>query len=220
MPLQQMAATPALSTDGYEMQFATNHLGHALLIKRLLPLLQATAEVHGDARIITLTSIAHKMHPRSGIHFSSLKTKQENLGTMAGASWARYGQSKLSNMLYADELARRYPSITSVPIHPGIVKTELVTRHLSFGKRLGMMISNVGKKEVGPVEGAMNQIWAATAASGLRSGTYYIPVGVEGKREKMGNNRELAKELWEWTERELEAFESKSQAYGTRDEPD
>ncbi|KAL8690465.1 MAG: hypothetical protein Q9218_004088 [Villophora microphyllina] len=204
-----MATPPALSKDGYEIQFATNHLGHALLIRQMLPLLQATAEAHGDARIICLSSVAHDMHPKSGIHFSSLKTTQEDLGTKAGASWARYGQSKLANMLYPDELTKRCPNITSVAVHPGVVETELVTKHLSFGKKLGLRMSNLGTKKIYPAEGAKNQIWAATA-SGVQSGVYYVPVGVEGKREKLGNSKELARELWECTERELDAFDNRN----------
>ena len=202
-----MATPPALLTDGYEIQFATNHLGHALLIRRLLPTLQATAQAHGDARIINLTSVAHNMHPKSGINFTTLKTKQEDLGTAAGASWARYGQSKLANLLYADELTRRYPAVTSTAVHPGVVETELVTKHLSFAKRLGLRLNFLGKSKTYPEEGAKNQTWAATA-SGVQSGTYYVPVGVKGRREKLGANEDLARRLWEWTERELDAFES------------
>lgn len=185
------------------MQFATNHLGHALLIRRLLPLLQQTAANSGDARIVTLSSIAHNMHPKSGIHFATLKTKQEDLGTAAGASWARYGQSKLANMLYADELARRYPEITSVSVHPGVVDTELVTKHLTWGKKLGLRMSNLGKKKMYAEEGSRNQVWAATAPH-VESGAYYVPVGEKSKREKMGNDKGLGGKLWDWTAKELD----------------
>ena len=202
-----MATPPALSVDGYEIQFATNHLGHALLIRHLLPTLQATAQSHGDARIISLTSVAHNMHPKPGINFQTLKTKQEDLGTTAGASWARYGQSKLANLLYADELTRRYPTVTSTAVHPGVVETELVTKHLSFGKRLGLRLNFLGTGRTYPEEGARNQVWAATAG-GVQSGTYYVPVGVKGRREKMGGNEDLARRLWEWTESELDTFEA------------
>lgn len=201
-----MATAPALSADGYEMQFATNHMGHALLIRRLLPLLQRTASTGNSARIINLSSIAHNLHPKGGIAFSSLRTKQEDLGTAAGASWARYGQSKLANMLYADELARRYPDLTSVSVHPGIVETELITKHISAARRLGMRIANFGKKTSTVEDGARNQVWAATT-DGAKSGVYYVPVGVQGKREKLGNDQALAGRLWEWTQKELDAFE-------------
>ena len=196
------------------MQFATNHLGHALLIRRLLPSLLATASAHGDARIINLTSVAHNMHPKPGIDFSTLKSKQENLGSATGASftpatWFRYGQSKLANLLYADELARRHPDVISAAVHPGVVETELVTKHLSFANRLGMRFKMMGTKRLTPEEGAKNQVWAATAKD-VVGGTYYVPVGVKGNREKMGNDEGLAKELWDWTEGELDKFDGKA----------
>lgn len=189
-----MATPPALSADGYEIQFATNHLGHTLLIRRLLPILEATAKSHGDARIINLTSIAHSTTPKSGINFTTLKTKQEDLAGFAMATWARYGQSKLANLLYADELTRHHPAITSTAVHPGVVETELLTKHLSFINRLGLRLNFLGTRKTYPEEGAKNQIWAATAA-GVQSGTYYVPVGVMGLRKKMGGDEDLARSL-------------------------
>ncbi|KAK3672068.1 hypothetical protein LTR78_008038 [Recurvomyces mirabilis] len=75
-----MAVDAAVSVDGYEIQMMTNHLGHALLIRRLLPILQQTATTHGDARVINLTSVAYTQAPKLGIDFATLKTPQENQG--------------------------------------------------------------------------------------------------------------------------------------------
>lgn len=205
-----MATEPALSADGYEMQMATNHLGHALLIRRLLPLLQTTAEAHGDARIINLSSLAHNLHPKEGIDFKTLNTTQTKLGKMLpGNDWARYGQSKLANMLYPDELTQRFPDIRSIAVHPGVIETGLITEKLSFANKLGLRISNFGTRKTYASEGARNQVWAATAPE-ARSGVYYVPVGKEGKREKMGNDKKLAKELWDWTQGALDKYDGKS----------
>lgn len=125
-----MAQPPSLTTNGYEMQFGTNHLGHALLIQKLLPLLLQNSE-GADVRIIIVTSIAFRMHPMGGIVFKDLKTPQD---CGAFGSWIRYGQSKLANILYARELARRYPGITSFSVHPGMVNTGLLDT-LSFTNR-------------------------------------------------------------------------------------
>jgi NAD(P)-dependent dehydrogenase (short-subunit alcohol dehydrogenase family) len=122
-----MAIPTGLTKDGYEIQFGTNHLGHALLIKLLLPTLQRTAdETKGgaDPRIVLLASKGMTLHPTGGIVFDELRTTQENL---AFAHWRLYGQSKLANILYAAELARRLPQITSVSVHPGVMMTGLVT---------------------------------------------------------------------------------------------
>ena len=88
-----------------------------------------------------------------------------------------------------------------------MVETELITKHLSFANRLGLRLNFFGTKKTYPEEGAKNQIWAATA-SGVQGGTYYVPVGVKGRREKMGDDEDLARRLWEWTESELDAFDA------------
>ena len=108
-----MALPPSQTKDGYETQFGTNHMGHALLIKLLLPLMLRTAEEpQSDVRIINVSSIAYKQAPKEGIAFDTLKTPQADLGSLIpGGKWARYGQSKLANMLYTRELAQRHPKI-------------------------------------------------------------------------------------------------------------
>ena len=74
-----MAKPKSLTTDGYELQFGTNHLGHALLVKKLLPLLEETSIAGGDARIVILTSEGMFLHPKGGIIFDDLKTTQDFL---------------------------------------------------------------------------------------------------------------------------------------------
>lgn len=109
-------------------------------------------------------------------------------------------------MLYADELARQNPDLTCVAVHPGIVQTNLVSS-MSFMKRFTMAVGTFGQKRLTPAEGAKSQIWAATApASSVKSGVYYIPVGVEGKREGKGKAQVLAKKLYDWTETDLTKF--------------
>lgn len=199
-------ATPAsLSKDGYEIQFATNHLGHALLIKLLAPpMLKAAEQTSSDVRIINLASVAYSNAPSQGIEFPKLKTKNANYGGMMTPNkWACYGQSKLANILYSIELAKHYPSITSVAVHPGFIKTELHTNENFMDRRIVNMMAD---KWLDPKEGAYTQTWAATVAKEkLESGAYYEPVGVKTvPKTKAGKDKGLARELWEWTERELE----------------
>ena len=70
-----MGTAPGLTYDGYESQFGINHMAHALIVKMLLPLLQASPT--GDARIIFLSSIGFRLTPSGGIVFSELKTIQD-----------------------------------------------------------------------------------------------------------------------------------------------
>ena len=82
-----MACPADTTAEGYEIQFGTNHIGHALFTKLLTPTMQNTAEQQGsDVRIINLTSMGHQLAPSGGIVFDSLKSKQENINT-----WQRYG---------------------------------------------------------------------------------------------------------------------------------
>jgi NAD(P)-dependent dehydrogenase (short-subunit alcohol dehydrogenase family) len=199
-----MALPPGLTKDGYEVQFGTNHVGHALLIKLLLPTLLRTAELPGSSvRIVLNTSLGFKGHPRGGIQFNDLRTTQ-GCFPVAGA-WIRYGQSKLANILYAAELGRRYPSITSVSIHPGVINTGLVG-NLSFLNRALVKVANIGNFMT-PEEGIQNQLWAATAKDGdVVNGAYYEPVAVLGAHDKASSNQDLATQLWDWTQKELEPY--------------
>lgn len=203
-----MALPPGLTADGYEVQFGTNHLGHAALVKLLLPTMEATAQSGHDVRIIWNTSQGYQF--ASGIDFSGLKTPQACLSPFYVLSdWFRYGQSKLANILYAREFAARYPGITSVSIHPGVSETGLVTGLGTFNR--WFVWATTLRIKVPAEQCAWNQQWAAVAAKGsgkreVVSGRYYEPVGVEGALTKAGGDDDLAKELWEWTQRELEAF--------------
>lgn len=195
-----MAVPKGTTEEGYEIQFGTNHVGHALLTKLLLPTLLSTAEKGIDVRVINLSSEGHNLAPRGGILF-------EKSTLDAQGAWARYGQSKLANILYAHELARRYPSITAVSVHPGIINTELYkpNKETNLLVRCGMAV-------MGPFimrdvkQGALNQLWAVAAKKGdLVNGAYYKPVGQLSRGSGYAQNTSLATHLWEWTEKELVA---------------
>ncbi|OQE42248.1 hypothetical protein PENCOP_c004G05531 [Penicillium coprophilum] len=195
-----MARAPDLTVDGYEVQFGTNHLGHALLIKKLLPLLEASR----NPRLVILTSQGWGLHPHGGIVFDKLNTTHD---MTFGGPWQRYGQSKLANLLYARELAKRFPAITSVSVHPGVVSTGLVdglslkNKMIVYGIAWWLLIK--------PHEGAFNQTWAATVDKAkIRNGGYYEPVGKleDGKLDETAKDEALAERLWDWTEKALQGF--------------
>ncbi|KXJ86030.1 hypothetical protein Micbo1qcDRAFT_186283 [Microdochium bolleyi] len=193
---------PAATTDeGYEIQFGTNHMGHALLTKLLQPLLLKTAEQHGDARVVLVSSAAHAFGPSEGIIFDALKTTGE---AMTGR--ARYGQSKLANALYARELARHNPQLTAVSLHPGLVRTNLAATLMDgnwFAGALIVFLTMVVGVDV--PTGTLNQLWASTAKKeDIVSGTYYEPIGATGRGKPQIYDQALAEKLWEWTEKELE----------------
>jgi NAD(P)-dependent dehydrogenase (short-subunit alcohol dehydrogenase family) len=222
-----MAQPAALSPDGYETHFATNHLGHALLTLKLLPLLEQTSATTATttttagtsttpsrARIIMISSAAWKSGaPPGGIVFDTLKTPQE-MGL--GGRWLRYGQSKLANLLWARELSARHPSVLSFSVTPGVVATGSVAA-FGLADKLLVYVANAGRvKKV--EEGAHNLLWAvgvSAAAAGdgdgdgnaVQGGGFYEPVGAPSVlQSKASRDPALAGRLWEWTLAELKPF--------------
>ena len=178
-------------------------MGHALLTKLLLPTLLKTAETYGDARIVTLSSVGHAIGVSGGLIFDQKKLEQQG-------TWKRYGQSKLCNLLFARELAERYPQITSVSIHPGVIFTDLFQsmRANVFLKAglwfIGLFFFLMPGYYNSTEAGSLNQTWAATAKKEeLINGVYYKPVGVQNEGSRSARDRGLQKKLWEFTEAEL-----------------
>ncbi|KAJ9138087.1 NAD(P)-binding protein [Pleurostoma richardsiae] len=194
-----LGGPPGMTKDGYELRFGTNHIGHALLVKLLTPLLLKTAGVTSarDVRVVMVASEGHKWVPKEGIHIEKMKTDGAGLSAPD-----LYCESKLANVLYGQELARRFPQFTSVPIDPGNVKTGLFT---SNGGGLLIRVLNLGVHLIGVSvqDGAKNHLWAATS-NDVVSGEYYVPVGEAGKGGPFSKDDALRKKLWEWTEKELE----------------
>ncbi|KAH7129036.1 hypothetical protein EDB81DRAFT_906842 [Dactylonectria macrodidyma] len=198
-----MAHPEGLTTEGYELQFGTNFLGHALLIRLLLPILQRTALQTrlGEVRIVCLTSGSHARAPVAGIIFDMLKTDGSSISAVE-----RYGQSKLANILYAKELAYKYPHIRVASVNPGMVRTgltEVMGRNsLTYRVILSVLSPIMG---VSVEEGVKAQLWACTA-EGVKSGEYYSGIGETGKGSHHTKNHMLAEDLWDWTQKELDAF--------------
>ncbi|KAH7358756.1 hypothetical protein B0T11DRAFT_330514 [Plectosphaerella cucumerina] len=197
-----MAVPAGVTADEYEVQFGTNHMGHALLLKLLTPLLLATAaipqSIPDSVRVVITTSATHRFTVSGGIDFDLLKSTAESVFTVY-----RYGQSKLANILYAREMARRHPQITTVSVHPGVVMTDLQkSPDAPLILRLYQLVALpfIG---LSPEDGAKSQLWAGTAA-GVENGEYYTPVGVIGRGSAMSADEDLGRRLWEWTEKELE----------------
>ena len=99
--------------EGFEMQFGVNYLGHFLLTHRLLPAIERS----GEGRIIHLSSIIHNL---GRIRFGTFRGRRPYFGIPA------YGQSKLANLMFSNELAKRLPGeVTSNAVHPGAVDSEI-----------------------------------------------------------------------------------------------
>ncbi|KAI0131808.1 hypothetical protein BJ170DRAFT_611428 [Xylariales sp. AK1849] len=193
-----MGGPASFSEQGHEMTIAVNHVGHALLIKLLTPLLlKTTSEKGSDVRVVILSSRGHAFGRRD-IIFDSLKNAHSDVSIID-----RYCQAKLANLVYARGMAEHYPQFITVAINPGDVKTGLYGNG-SLGLKMNIISTILLPFIAISVEdGAKNSLWAATA-KGVESGEYYEPVGISGKADKRSQRKELTTKLWDWTEKELQ----------------
>lgn len=150
-----MACPETRVGDGWELQFATNHLGHFALVNRLWPLLESA---HG-ARVVALSSTGHKLSP--------IRWDDPQFET-GYDKWLAYGQAKTANALFAvqlDTLGEAH-AVRSFAVHPGGIITEL-QRHLPREEmeQMGWFDEqgNVNELFKTPEQGAATSVWAATS---------------------------------------------------------
>ncbi|XP_022159698.1 short-chain dehydrogenase TIC 32, chloroplastic-like [Momordica charantia] len=190
-----MAVPFGLSKDNIELQFATNHLGHFILTDLLLENMKKTAiKSEKEGRIVNVSSEAHRYTYPEGIRFDEINDESRYNKMQA------YGQSKLSNVLHANELARRFKeegvNITANSLHPGIIRTNLF-RHFSYGNGI---VNTVGKLVFKSVEqGAATTCYVALhpQVKGV-SGEYFLNSNLH-KASPHGQDVDLANKLWDFT---------------------
>ncbi|CAA0834358.1 NAD(P)-binding Rossmann-fold superfamily protein [Striga hermonthica] len=189
-------ATPfMLSEDNIELQFATNHVGHFLLTNLLLETMKKTAiETSREGRIVNVSSRRHKFSYPEGIRFDGINDQSRYNSLTA------YGQSKLANVLHANEVARRLKdekvNITANSVHPGLIATNLF-RYNSF---VNGLIAALGKHVMKNVQqGAATTCYVALHpdVKGM-SGKYYADCNL-AEPSLQAKDQELAKKLWDFT---------------------
>jgi len=163
-----MQAKRAVTVDGFERQFGTNHLGHFALTGLLIPaLLRAPAP-----RVATISSIAHR---RGKIDFNDLQTERPYDGRKA------YGQSKLANLMFALELDRRARQdgsrLVSVAAHPGVSSTGFIAATGMPGLMVRVATLAIGVLGQSAARGALPGLHAATAPD-IAGGQYWGPDGL------------------------------------------
>jgi protochlorophyllide reductase len=156
-----MAPPRTLTRQGLELQFGVNHLGHFALTQRLLPLLLAS----DSPRVVQVTSGAQYF---GQLDFDDLQ------GERRYDRWKAYGQSKLANVVFAQELQRRHPQLRSAAAHPGLARTNLQPTSVAAN---GSQVERLAYRLMGPLfqsaaQGALPQLYAATAPEALPGGHY------------------------------------------------
>jgi len=174
----------AKTEDGFESQIGVNYLGPFLLTSLLLDRLRASA----PARIVHLTSM---LHAKGSLDFESFR------GEKPYKASAAYNQSKLANLVFSNELARRLEGsgVTSNAVHPGGIATD-ITRDLPWiaRKAVGLMFKSVEEGARGPV------MLAADPELADANGRYWAETREKTPSED-ARDPELAARLWEWSER-------------------
>lgn len=191
-----MATAAGLTEEGYEVQFGTNHMGHALFARLLRPVLETTAKI-ASVRVVSLSSMGHRLWQKGGFDFKSLKTPADHMGP-----YPRYFRSKLANVLWVRQMAKEHPWLTVVAVHPGVVQTNLGNGTTGSWAITRMLLKVASHAFTSVEDGVKNQLWAAVS-NDVQSGEYYEPVGVSGQTSADGLDDGLAKEVWEWTQKEL-----------------
>jgi len=205
-----MATPYETNKDGIEIQFATNYIGHFYLTHLLLPTLSLTAKdsLAHEVRVVNISSKGHQYPPSGGINFDDLN----NSGRSFLKPWARYGQSKLANILHAKYLHRNYNNrgIDFISLHPGlIIDTELARGLLSYSYVYTLILWFAryffSFFYITPEQGALTTLFAATSSK-AESGKYYIPFGQEASPISYANDEKLQDKLYEWTLTKLKSL--------------
>ena len=178
------------SADGYEMTFALNHLSYYLLTLLLLDTLKKTAQEQGEARIVNVSSSAHR----------NATMRLDNLRDPSGYSFMNsYGSSKLMNVLFTYELARRLQdsAVTVNAVHPGLVDT-------GFGHNTGRVWASVIKVlqklfAISPQKGAETLVYLASSPDATDISGKYWNKKQQKRSSEISYDREQQRQLWEFS---------------------
>jgi len=175
------------TAEGHEVMLAVNHLGPFLLTSLLLPMLTASA----PSRIVNVASNAHKF---GKLHLDDLERANRGYGVMGVA---RYGETKLMNILFTRELARRIAGtgVTVNAVHPGTVNTKLIDVPRPFSGIVRRIIKT-------PEQGAATSVFVATDPSldGVSGGYFADSKRADGTLNRAAQDDDFARALWDRSE--------------------
>ncbi|MEM6747774.1 MAG: SDR family NAD(P)-dependent oxidoreductase [Pseudomonadota bacterium] len=182
--------------DGFELVMGTNHLGTFALTTVLMQKLKETAQTHGEARIINLSSMAHQ--------FARKFDPKDLLPAKRGTTRDAYAESKLCNLLHARELARRYgrSGIRAHAVHPGFVKSDF-GRSENFPGAWQMVFKLTTPLQISPAKGAATTVTAAISDEAAWNNGFYWDKSKPATPTLPAKPDAVAKAMWEETERLL-----------------
>jgi NAD(P)-dependent dehydrogenase (short-subunit alcohol dehydrogenase family) len=200
-----MACPKGTTVDGFETQFGTNHLGHFVLVNRIVSLLRP------GSRLVNLSSAGHR--------YADVDLEDPNFERSPYAEFIAYGRSKTANVLFAVEFDRRHKAsgVRATAVHPGGIRTEL-SRHMT-PEAMAKLIAeiNASQPEGAPPfdwksipQGAATSVWAACVADAEAIGGRYcedchvaevvtVP-GLRGGVRPYALDPQHARALWQLSE--------------------
>jgi retinol dehydrogenase-12 len=178
-----LAGSTGRTKDGFQLTFGTNHLGPFAFTEMLLPLLTAAPQ----GRIVNVASEAHR--GAKGINWDALREFDKGL---IGA----YSVSKLANVLYAKELARRLVAtrVTTSSLHPGVVASD-IWRKLPAPVRVIAKLFMISNEK-----GAQTSVYCATAPELASVSGRYYEKSAEKEPSAVAKDEALARELYDWSD--------------------
>ncbi|CVL08613.1 uncharacterized protein FMAN_06912 [Fusarium mangiferae] len=177
-----------------------NVLGPALFTQILLPVLRSTVKVNLQARAVILYLSAHSQALKNAYdNFDLFRTTISQWRTTA-----RYTISKLADIHYAKALSERVPDLKIIPVHPGMVATNL--HHESTGLFLKPFLNVAVTLFATPLEkGALSQIWASVSPD-AKTGEYYGPVGKSESGSKLAQDHNLQEKVFRYIQAQLDGY--------------
>lgn len=176
--------------DGLELSFGTNHIGYFLFTHELLDVIKSSA----PARIVNVSSMGHKM-PRHGLDFANLVKREHGYAGMAV-----YGESKLANVLFTTELARRLDGtgVTVNCLHPGVIASGFGTNNKGF---LGFITKHLSPIFLTtPAKGAATSVYLCTSPDVAGTTGKYFANKKEATTSKPARDASAAARLWALSE--------------------
>ena len=179
------------TVDGFEEQFGVNHLGHFLLTNLLVSRIEQSAKQHGEARIIFLSSGAHQR--TKGIDFDDLGWQKRKF-----EGFTAYADSKLANILTANEIARRYSGsrIFTHSLAPGAVKTNIYKNDSIKGIKLLLAKLAFAIIGISPEKGAATSVFLATSPEAIKVNGKYWKKSAIIQARLPENEEAIAARLW------------------------
>ncbi|MCH8901307.1 MAG: SDR family oxidoreductase [Chloroflexi bacterium] len=180
----------SLTKDGFETTFGVNHLAHFLLTSLLLDLLKASA----PARIVNVSSSAHT---RGAIDFDGLRGERKYAGIAA------YSQSKLANVLFSNELARRLEGtgVTANSLHPGVIRSGFGHNNSGIWGALFRVFHAVARPFLlTPEQGAQTSIYLASSPDVEGVTGEYFAKSKQTQSSDRSHDTDLAQRLWQVSE--------------------